>query len=922
MPASFQPPDASARHSLTTALQASGSVEQRSALGKSFLAAGERCIQDRHQHGGGGLAIARARASLLDDLLGALFDAAMGSTANKVAAIALVATGSYGRATLNPRSDIRLLILLGVASAKLPAARQDAIQQFLDSLAALGLKTNPSHGSIGECLTRASSEPQLKSALIDARLVSGDAGLFARFERKFTKDCLATGQAAFFEFLRQELRSRHQKFSGTVFLQEPNVKESCGGLDDYHTLLRVCRVKRGNRDLTALVAAGLLSATACRQIDAAVDFLHRVRNELHYHTQAPTDQLTLMLQGVVSTAFEYPQRDILRRTEAFMRDYYRHTLNLYQNSSSLMEIFQIEQEHRPDGGLRSFLTFRKKPQEAFDGFIARDGRIHAAHPGIFKDDAPRLMRLFQHCQVRHLRLSPQLRQLVQDHWEDIDRPFRCSKVIRETFQGILERKGEVARTLREMHRVGFLGRYLPEFGALDCLVQHEFFHRYTADEHTLRCIDQLDYLIEEANPKREIYRRLFHEIADPYALYLAVILHDTGRAENVREHIDGSAMLASRLCNRLQIRGPRRSLIMFLVDNHLTFWRTATTRNLEDLEVIAEFAAIVKSRSQLDALFLFTFADSNGTSPDAWSGWKESLMLQLYTSTRRFLDGGGRAEYSRQLDADRLTLRDGVLRLMRADYHPDIESHFARMPATAFDFRQAPDIVTQVRTVRHFLQREAEHPSPMVHCIKWIDHSEKGYSELVLATRDKPLLLEKLCCALAARHLNILAADFFTRSDGVVVDIFHVCTTDFEPVADAAMRKSFLDCFHAILVAERYEPERHLRRSADHLKPRSPHAITVPVQAYVSNKLHPTCTTVEIQALDRIGLLHDLFLAINQHGLTTAHARICTEKGVAMDTLYITTGTGEKVTDPATLASLNHRLSCLIGCPPAPPNPY
>jgi [protein-PII] uridylyltransferase len=141
-------------------------------------------------------------------------------------------------------------------------------------------------------------------------------------------------------------------------------------------------------------------------------------------------------------------------------------------------------------------------------------------------------------------------------------------------------------------------------------------------------------------------------------------------------------------------------------------------------------------------------------------------------------------------------------------------------------------------------------------------------------------------------------------------------------VADAAMRKSFLDCFHAILVAERYEPERHLRRSADHLKPRSPHAITVPVQAYVSNKLHPTCTTVEIQALDRIGLLHDLFLAINQHGLTTAHARICTEKGVAMDTLYITTGTGEKVTDPATLASLNHRLSCLIGCPPAPPNPY
>ena len=922
MPAPLQTPDASARHALTTTLRAAASDAERAMLCKAFLTDGERRIEDRHRHGGGGLEIASARAALLDELLVALFTATVAAVDNKLPCVALVATGNYGRATLNPRSNLRFLVLSETACAKLPAAQHAAIQQFIDTLGGLGLKVCHLWGSIGECLQHAAADPHAKTLLIDARLVSGDAALFHQFERKFSRECLNKGQAGFFEFLRQELRSRHQKSFGTVFLQEPNVKEGCGGLDDFHNLLWVCRVKRGNSELAALVADGSLTANACREIEAAVDFLHRVRNELHYHTQAPTDQLTLMLQGVVSTSFEYAQHDILRRTEAFMRDYYRHTLNLQQHSSSLMELFQIEQEDRSDGGLRSFLTFRRRPQEEFDGFIAREGRIYPAHPGIFTEDPPRLMRLFQHCQLRHLRLSPQVRQLVLDHWDDINHGFRCSRTIRETFQAILERKGEVASSLREMHRVGFLGRYLPEFGALDCLVQHEFFHRYTADEHTLRCIDQLDHLIEEASPKRELYRRLFHEIADPYALYLAVILHDTGRAENVREHIDGSTMLASRLCDRLQIRGPRRSLIMFLVDNHLTFYRTATTRNLEDMEVIAEFAAIVKSRSYLDALFLFTFADSNGTSPDAWTGWKESLMLQLYTSTRRFLDGGGRAEYSRQLDADRLTLRDEVLGLMPADYHPDIELHFERMPATAFAFRQAADIATQVRTVRHFLQHETEHATPFAHCIKWIDHSEKGYSELVLATRDKPLLLEKLCCALAARHLNILAADFFTRSDGIVVDIFHVCTTNFEPVADAVTRKRFLDCFHTLLASENYDPERYLRRSADHLKPRSGHAIAVPVQAYVSNKLHPTCTTVEIQALDRIGLLHDLFLAINQHGLTTAHARICTEKGVAMDTLYITTAEGEKVTDPAALASLNRRLSRLIGCPPAPEPPF
>ncbi len=194
-----------------------------------------------------------------------------------------------------------------------------------------------------------------------------------------------------------------------------------------------------------------------------------------------------------------------------------------------------------------------------------------------------------------------------------------------------------------------------------------------------------------------------------------------------------------------------------------------------------------------------------------------------------------------------------------------------------------------MRTVRHFLQREADTGDPFASCIKWIDHPDKGYTELVLATRDKPLLLEKICCALASEQINILSADLFTRSDGIVVNIFRVCTTNFEPVSAATTRKRFLETFEDILATGDYDPERYLRRRVNFLKPRTDQGIPVPVQAYVSNELHPTCTTVELQALDRIGLLHDLFHTINHYGLNTAHARICTEKGVAMDTLYITT---------------------------------
>src|SRR5690606_6001099 len=182
---------------------------------------------------------------------------------------------------------------------------------------------------------------------------------------------------------------------------------------DYHNIRWVARVKRGSTDLRKLVEDKLLTATALRRIEAAYDFLNRVRNELHYQAGRGADQLTLRLQGVVSTNFRYPQRSILRRTEAFMRDYYRHTRNLYQHTTSLMEIFQIEEEDNRETGLASFLTFRQRKREEFDGFVTRENRIYPANQEIFKEDPGRLMRLFQHCQVRNLRLSPPMRKLVK-----------------------------------------------------------------------------------------------------------------------------------------------------------------------------------------------------------------------------------------------------------------------------------------------------------------------------------------------------------------------------------------------------------------------------------------------------------------------------------------------------------------------------
>lgn len=899
---------AHANQQLQPARQERLSAAERIALFKRFLKIEEHRIKLRHRAGAGGLEIARSRAELLDTVLTSVFEVAM-EKHKPGGSLALVAIGGYGRSTLNPCSDIDLLFLLPRASNKLPADLTGVVNEILYLLWDVGFKVGHSCRSAVECIAQAKDDQESKTALMDARLIAGDTKLFQDFVTRYERGVVQKDKKHFLELRRADLRSRHQKYSHTVFLQEPNVKEGCGGLRDYHTILWDSRVKRGDSNIASLAEDRLLTRTALREIQEAYDFIHRVRNELHYHTGRATDILTLQLQGVVATAFNYPQRSMLRRTEAFMRDYYRHTRNLYQHSTSLMEIFEIDEQEQPSG-LRSFLTFRKKERETFDQFVAKEGRIYPLNQNIFKDDPQRLMRLFQHCQVRDLRLSPPMRKLVKANYDLIDRPFRYAKGTRQTFQAILERKGDVARTLRQMHRVGFLGRYLPEFGALDCLVQHEFFHRYTADEHTLRCVEELDALPGTTDPAKQRYERLLHDIGDPYALYLALLLHDTGRAENVREHTDGSAMLASRVCNRLQIHGPRRSLIMFLVDHHLTFWRFATQRNIEDPEVVAEFAGLMKTTSRLDTLLLFTFADSNGTNEEAWSGWKESLLLQLHASTRRFLTDG-REKFHEDIRAEKEALRQMVTQQLKEDCAEDIVPHFERMPAAYFRFRGPNSVATQVRAVRQFLDREAASDKPFECAVQWIDLPERGYTELIVVTRDRPLLMEKICCALASEQINILSADVFTRSDEIVLDLFRVCTTNFEPVADRRSQQRVVEAIYALNSQHDYDPAQYLRRQQNFLRPRGNTGLSLPARAHVSNLADPHYTTIEVQALDRIGLLHDLFHAINQLGLTTAHARICTEKGAAVDTLYVTGPDGGQVS-PAELDALQAAMERVI----------
>ncbi len=880
---------------------------------RSVLNVEEQRIRLCHHSGESGLKVAALRAELLDAVLENLYQQALTlcDIDSSQSPVTMIATGGYGRALLNPSSDVDVHFIHPERRAPSDDARR-VIEEILYVLWDVGFKVGQAVRSIPETISQANQDVRTKSSLMEARLISGDEALFDKLVEQFRSHCIDGKETDYLATRRQDMRSRRDKFK-TVFVQEPHVKNGCGALRDYHNLIWISFVHYGAADIHILNKKRVLSKGAIKEIEKAYDFLHRVRNELHYQAGRANDILTLHLQGVVATNFRYPSKNILRRVEAFMRDYYHHTRNLYRHTWKLLEHLHLAAEEESEGGVISFLARRRKKREQFGEFYSWNNRIYPQDENVFKDSPVRLMRVFQHMQQRHLKMSPQIMELIQSHYHLIDRRFRCDKKVRTIFEAILSRRGNVARVLKDMHRVGFLGRYLPEFGELDCLVQHEFFHRYTADHHTLLCIRKLDELADAADPKLAFFRGLFHSVEDPYVLYLAFILHDTGRAENVRFHSDASVTMAAKVCSRLQIRGQRRNLLLFLVDHHLTFWRTATTMPIDDPQTVQEFAAKMQDKRQLDLLLLFTYADSKGTNEEAWSDWKEMLMRQLYQATLLYWKDHHAIEISGT------DLQPDVIKQLGDDYAEETTIHFQRMPTRYFMFREPRNIGRDIRLIRQFqAAREKNADSDCIPPVfRWVDHPEANYSEFVVCSADRRLLLAYIAGVLSAQSLNILSADFFFRTDGIVLDIFRVCTTNLEAVTNTSVRQAVKKLMADSCTQSSFDFTKLIAKARRKNPIDAPEAAFFPQRVLIDNDSVADATAIEIQAIDRLGLLYDCFMAIGRRDLEVTHSRIVTEKGAAIDKIYVTTPAGTKLRDAAELDALQAELEAVIALPEA-----
>jgi [protein-PII] uridylyltransferase len=893
-----------------------GDVAQQLARYKTFLKVETQRLKMEHRAGAGGREICAARAEMLDALLRHLWEVAktcLSPQAQKeFPPLALVAIGGYGRAELNPHSDIDFMFLHDgqIAANKPLPYLSKLIDGVLYPLWDVGLKVGHAVRSIEDCVKVANTDMQSKTSLIEARLIIGDAALFAKFQKAVVAKCVIGFENEYIALRLEDQATRRTKYGNSACMQEPNIKNGCGGLRDFQNLLWMTFFKYRTRSLAELEQQEFVSKAERKQLEDAYSFLLRVRTELHYEVIRALDVLGKNLQPAVALALGYGDRSPSERIEKFMRDLYMHTRNIFLITRTLEQRMKLVPPMPGRLSLRRYLPKRREP-EPVDGFKFINGEIHAASNRIFRDSPRRLMRVFLHAQQRRLQLHPDLAQLIRNQISLVDREFLNDEHVRETFLTIVERRGEVAPILRAMHEVNLLGKYIPEFGRLTCLVQHEFYHQYAADEHTLVCIEQLDKIWESKEQPYKNYAPLFQSLERPGLIYLALLLHDVGKSANHKKgkHPQASAEMAMRAAKRLDLDESSANSLRLVIENHLLMASLSQRRDLDDAAVIKNFTRQIQTPENLNLLTLLTFADSQGTSDKLWNGFKDSLLWQLYSRAMPLLAGG--TEFRRAGQKQRESLMQEVRELASKQISKEeLDAHFASLPARYFEIHTASEIFGDIELAHRFMHRLIlENNRALAPVTAWLDEPNRGYNLVKICTWDRAGLFSKIAGSLSAAGLNILSAQIFTRTDGIVIDTIFVNDARTGNLAAREQHDKFAALLEKILVGEPVDLNALIKKqilSRTFYKPYVGEQMET--QISFDNEISDSRTLIEVETEDRLGLLYTISQTFAELAVDIAGARIVTERGAAIDSFYVRELDGKKIESPERRLLIENKL--------------
>jgi [protein-PII] uridylyltransferase len=892
---------------------------------KRYVELESKMLKRSHQKGESGLTLCQARAAMVDVVVENLFLAALDLYTTEHGPLpckmAILATGGYGRRELNPHSDVDIMFLYpqkirGKGFAKF---QEVLAEEILYPLWDLGWKVGHASRNAKEALEEAKKEIQSKNAILESRIICGSEPLFNEMRQSFFAYCKKENSKAYIQQRLSDEQLRHAKAGNTVYLQEPDIKNGVGGLRDYQNILWMAHIKFGYSSFEQISKAKLLRTHLRLEMEAAYDFLLRTRTELHLQNRRHTDKLNLEQQPLIAKGLKYPQEDIFERVEAFMKDYYTAARTIYHISELLKERLALSSEKEADSG---HITFREAlrahqhlPMKHIDGFLLHDKVLSAETKSVFKDDPLRLIRIFRLLQQFGAKLDPELKFRISRSLTMIDHNLINSPAAAKSFCSILRSPGEVFPILKLMHELGVLGRYLPEFGQLTCMVQHEYYHRYTADEHVLRTIKHLDNVFLKNENFDEFYEKELRKNDDPLLLYLILLLHDIGKAEGVKGHDVNGVRIAKPILNRFDIGKEQQEQILFIIRHHLGMARIWQRFDLDDVRTAKSFAEFTEDTEKLRFLYVHTYCDARGTAPTLWNDYKNTMHRTLYLRTLEQFEDKDVIETKRKEQKEMLHNRilDRAIQGISAE---EIEAHFSLLPERYFVNTEPSEIELHLRMVNQLLTQiqTAASVGSLAPIINWRNDIDLNMTVVSVVTWDRAGLFYKLAGALTLAGVTIISTKAISRKDHISIDTFYIMETDGGIVTNQKAENIFISRLEESLIhsKELMPAIAELEARAKANKISREHLAPIPSSVEVYHELSLKRTIIEVQTSDRIGLLYRLSRLIYSKDFDISFARIATERGVAMDTFYIEKMVSTDSSETTKLIELREELEALL----------
>jgi [protein-PII] uridylyltransferase len=853
---------------------------------KSLMRAEKEKIRAWHRGGAGGREVIQAHTCLVDEAIRHLIDALAAIKPYAGTGIrgefALVAVGGYGRGELNPFSDIDLLFL---RPAKIKKITDEFVQDLISIFWGIGLEIGHSCRTIKECVQLAKEDLTIKTSMIETRFLIGQKEIYEKFNQSFEKNVLKKNINNFLDSKLKEKYSRYGMEDGLVCIREPNIKEGPGGLRDYHTALWATAVRFGCLSIREIGPNDMISKQEVDTLYESVNFALRVRNELHYLVEKKSDVLSLDIQKQLAANLHYTENDATAGVENFMRDYFLHATNIKNFSHT---VFELCRQSRPS--LKSvFSTLTQKTLG--DGFIAKNSTLHMEGDPEerFQNNRALLLKMFELCWENNLEPEFRLKKSLRRHKQLLDEAFIKKAHVKEFLFSLLQ-NSQSEKGLRLLHESEILGQILPEFGQAHCMVSYDFYHRYTADEHSLRMVHFLEELANSNGHDLGEMPQVFENLAPKPLLKLAALLLSIGKEHGSQTSCNQREILTA-IAERLQLDASETETLSFLITNQTEMIETALHQDIHAPAIIKSFAKQVGDEERLKLLYLLSYADLRAVAPGTWTSWKKVLLSELYHHALAYLERPASLKEKPQ------TTGLEVYQALQSEVPvEEIEQHLDLLPEDYLLSSISDEIALHLRLIRSLKDK----PFIFHH-----QYNEEGkFHQVTLCCLAKLEAFEKLVGTLTAKNLNILSARIYLKKDGIVIITLQVGAAKEDP----ENLKVWKDVKHNLgEIFERRLDLRTLFSARKRYVVAKTASLAITPKIRVDNTLQTPFTIVRIEARDHLGMLYKIAKVFSEFGIQIHRAKISVQGDRGIDVFYVSLN-GNKIVFQKLIRRIKEKL--------------